>query len=102
MTLLIGVNNQYRGYAQDEYAVEFTALLEQAIQFGGGEPGRSIVLSIPDWGMTPFAGKDPRSAEKITAEATLIADYESCFTGEQMQKAMDVLSDSGLEIKDAS
>jgi hypothetical protein len=41
-------------------------------------------------------------SEKITAEATLIADYESCFTGEQMQKAMDVLSDNGLEIKDAS
>lgn len=59
VSLLIGVNNQYRGRAADEYHREFRALLEQANAFAGGAPGRVIVLSIPDWGVTPFAsGRD--------------------------------------------
>ncbi|HEY0272169.1 MAG TPA: SGNH/GDSL hydrolase family protein [Chitinophaga sp.] len=59
VTLLIGVNNQYRGRPVENYEPEFKALLEQAIAFAGGRPGRVIVLSIPDWGATPFAaGRD--------------------------------------------
>lgn len=59
VSLLIGVNNQYRGRDADEYHREFRALLERAIAFAGGESGRVIVLSIPDWGVTPFAsGRD--------------------------------------------
>ncbi len=59
VTLLIGVNNQYRGRASDQYRGEFRALLAQAIGFAGGVPARVIVVSIPDWGVTPFAaGKD--------------------------------------------
>ena len=59
VTLLIGVNNQYRGRSVDEYQKEFTALLDQAIVFANGHTGRVFVLSIPDWGVTPFAeGKD--------------------------------------------
>jgi lysophospholipase L1-like esterase len=55
VSLLIGVNNQYRGLALDEYCLEFDSLLEQAVQFAGGNQKRVIVLSIPDWGVTPFA-----------------------------------------------
>lgn len=55
VTLLIGVNNQYRGRSVDDYLPEFEALLKQAIQFAGNDPGHVIVLSIPDWGVTPFA-----------------------------------------------
>lgn len=59
VSLLIGVNNQYRGRDADEYHREFRALLERAIAFAGGEPAHVIVLSIPDWGVTPFAsGRD--------------------------------------------
>jgi len=59
VTLLIGVNNQYRGRGEDEYREQFRALLERAVAFAGGEPGRVVVLSIPDWGVTPFAeGRD--------------------------------------------
>jgi lysophospholipase L1-like esterase len=57
VSLLIGVNNQYRGYPQDTYRDEFAALLDQSITFAGGDANRVIVLSIPDWGVTPF-GKD--------------------------------------------
>jgi len=59
VSLLIGVNNQYRGRASAEYRAEFRALLRRAIGFAGGRPGRVLVLSIPDWGVTPFAnGRD--------------------------------------------
>ncbi|MCL4869599.1 MAG: SGNH/GDSL hydrolase family protein [Anaerolineae bacterium] len=59
VSLLIGVNNQYRGRDPSQYQLEFRQLLAKAITFAGGEPGRVIVLSIPDWGVTPFAeGRD--------------------------------------------
>ena len=58
VTLLIGVNNQYRGRTADEYRQQFHALLARAIAFAGSQPSRVIVLSIPDWGVTPFAKRD--------------------------------------------
>ena len=59
VTLLIGVNNQYRGRSVENFSMEFEALLQQAIQFAGGNKQRTFVLSIPDWGVTPFAeGRD--------------------------------------------
>lgn len=59
VTLLIGVNNQYRGRPVDEYKPQFENLLKQAIQFAGAKADHVIVLSIPDWGVTPFAaGRD--------------------------------------------
>jgi lysophospholipase L1-like esterase len=66
VSLLIGVNNQYRGRDLDEYRTQFAALLEQAIGLAGGDPQRVIVLSIPDWGVTPFAAN--RHAERVTSE----------------------------------
>jgi lysophospholipase L1-like esterase len=60
VTLLIGVNNQYRGKDIDNYDVEFTRLLEQAIELAGGKTGNVIVISIPDWGVTPFAADRDR------------------------------------------
>lgn len=67
-SLLIGVNNQYRGRGMDEYREQFAALLERAIGFVGGRANRVIVLSIPDWGVTPFAANDARGTERIGAE----------------------------------
>ncbi len=59
VSLLIGVNNQYRGYSLEVYAAEFKHLLEMAIGFAGGNAQHVLVLSIPDWGVTPFAeGRD--------------------------------------------
>ncbi|MCI1186619.1 GDSL-type esterase/lipase family protein [Hymenobacter sp. DH14] len=62
VSLLIGVNNQYRGQSLAQYRVEFRALLQQAIGFAGGRPGHVVVLSIPDWGQSPYGqrqGRDP-------------------------------------------
>lgn len=63
VSLLIGVNDQFRGATADAYAPRFERLLRLAIEFGGGRSGRVLVLSIPDWGVTPFA--DGRDREAI-------------------------------------
>jgi lysophospholipase L1-like esterase len=55
VSLCIGVNNQYRGRSTEEYAQQFEALLQQAIQLVGNNVQHVFVLSIPDWGVTPFA-----------------------------------------------
>ncbi len=66
VTLLIGVNNQYRGRSSEEYRAELKQLLDIAIKYTGGKNEHVFVLSIPDWGVTPFAeGKD---RGKIAAE----------------------------------
>ena len=55
VTLLIGVNNQYRGRSVESYQPEFETLLLRAIHYAGGNPEHVRVLSIPDWGVTPYA-----------------------------------------------
>lgn len=55
VTLLIGVNNQYQHRTQEEYADEFLILLNKAIQYAGNNKKRVIVLSIPDYSVTPYA-----------------------------------------------
>ena len=72
VTLLIGVNNQYRGRSVESYALDFEKMLQRAIAFARGNKAHVIVLSIPDWGVTPFAiskGVDP------TQVANQIDDY---------------------------
>jgi len=69
VSLLIGVNNQYRGYDINEYREGFVFLLNKAIEYTGGDANRVIVLSIPDWGVTPFAGS--RDSKKIATEINL-------------------------------
>lgn len=66
VSLLIGVNNQYRGRTPEEFKNQFEILLKMAIQFAAGNEKNVYVLSIPDWGVTPFA-KD-RDAKKIATE----------------------------------
>ncbi|MCH5718852.1 SGNH/GDSL hydrolase family protein [Niabella hibiscisoli] len=68
VTLLIGVNNQYRGYSPGQYRVEFTSLLQQAITFANGNKEKVYVLSIPDWGVTPFGKNSGRSITTIATE----------------------------------
>jgi len=55
VSLLIGVNNQYQGRSHEEYRQEFIDLLQQAISLARNDPLHVIVLSIPDWSVTPFA-----------------------------------------------
>lgn len=66
VTLLIGVNNQYRGRSLAEYEKQFAELSRQAIEFAGGNTRQVAVLSIPDWGVTPYAAG--RDRDKIARE----------------------------------
>lgn len=66
VSLLIGVNNQYRGQSISSYRTEFRGLLQTSILLAKGDAGKVVVLSIPDWGATPFA--QGRDREQISAE----------------------------------
>jgi len=81
VTLLIGVNNQYRGRDAEQYRGEFAALLRRAIGFAGGDAQKVIVVSIPDWGVTPFA--EGRDRAKIASEI----DRYNAINREETQRA---------------
>jgi lysophospholipase L1-like esterase len=78
VSLLIGVNNQYRGYDINEYREQFRFLLGRSIEYAGNDPNRVIVLSIPDWGVTPFAaGRDREQIAKDINAFNLVGWEES-------------------------
>ena len=66
VTLLIGVNDQYRGRPLSGYEEQFSRLLSRAVSLASGQPDRVLVLSIPDWGITPFGLASERQG--ISAE----------------------------------
>ncbi|MFY0254848.1 SGNH/GDSL hydrolase family protein [Chitinophaga sp. 30R24] len=80
VTLLIGVNNQYRGRSVTEYREEFAALLKKAIAFAGNRPGHVVVLSIPDWGVTPFAAD--RDQQQISREIDVYNAANKAIAGD--------------------
>lgn len=65
VTLLIGVNDQYRRGEAGAYAVELRAMLVRAVSLAGSRAERVILVSIPDWGVAAFAAEDPRGAAAI-------------------------------------
>ena len=88
VTLLIGVNNQYRGRSADEYAVQFEQLLQQAIGYAGGKNQHVIVLSIPDWGVTPFAADRVRI--KIAEEIDLFNSINKKIAAQYQVHYIDI------------
>jgi lysophospholipase L1-like esterase len=100
VTLLTGVNNQYRGRSADEFRIEFCRLLARAIAFSGGKPSNVVVLSIPDWGVTPFAeGKD---RNKIAAEIDEFNEIIRSETQKESANYIDVTVISRLAADDIS
>ncbi len=75
VTLLMGVNNQYRGLSIKDFAEDFDFLLKKAIHFSGEKPAHIMVLSIPDWSVTPFGIKSTRNgiSEEINAFNSICA-----------------------------
>lgn len=92
ITLLIGVNNQYRGRAVEEYKMEFEALLKQALQFAEGKKERVIVLSIPDYSVTPFAESLER--EKIAREIDLFNSVNKAVSIQYKVNYIDITPES--------
>ena len=78
VSLLIGVNNLYRGRPADEFRSEFRILLHDALRFANAKHDRVVVLSIPDWGATPFAeGRDRAAISALTDEFNGICQDEA-------------------------
>lgn len=84
ITLLIGVNNQYRGLPIDAYEYELKQLLDLAKDKGG----KIVVISIPDWGVTPFAAE--RDQEKIASELDVYNAINSRMAGEYGAGYVDI------------
>lgn len=61
VSLLIGVNNQYRGRSVENFKEGFTILLKKSIEYANYKKERVLVVSIPDWGVTPFAKNKNRT-----------------------------------------
>ena len=79
VSLLIGVNNQYRGRDIAEYREDFLFLLNKAIEYAGNDVNKVIVLSIPDWGVTPFA---------MGRNSTQIANEIDAFNAVNLEETM--------------
>lgn len=65
VSLLIGVNDQYRGLDTAGYRIRFTQLLQKAVQLAGNQANHVFVVSIPDYGVTPFGGGSARISKEI-------------------------------------
>lgn len=82
VSLLIGVNNQYRGQRPERYSQEFRDLLATATAFARQQPTHVLVLSIPDWGVTPFAqGRDRQQISREIDAFNAIARAEALAAG---------------------
>src|SRR5262245_17689417 len=94
VSLLIGVNNQYQGRDLEEYRSEFRGILARAVALAGAAPGRVIVVSIPDWGATPFARGRDRA--RIADEIDRFNDVNREETGRTGARYVDVTGLSSL------
>jgi len=100
VSLLIGVNNQYRGRDVGEYRIQFKQLLEQAISFAGDNINKVIVLSIPDWGVTPFASGQNR--DKIATKINQFNEINRYETEQKGIRYVDVTPFSRKALDDTS
>lgn len=100
VSLLIGVNNQYRGRSVAEYTQQFEALLQQAIGFAGRNEKHVFVISIPDWGVTPFA-KD-RNSVTIAHEIDSFNAVNKLFAEKYNVNYIDITPGTRLAANDTS
>jgi len=100
VSLLIGVNNQYRGRDIEEYREQFVFLLNKSIEYAGGDSNRVFVLSIPDWGVTPFASG--RDAEQIAKEIDTLNAVNKTETEKAGVHYIDVTPISREVVNDSS
>ncbi len=98
VTLLIGVNNQYQGRSLDEYKDQFTQLLQQSIQLAGYRAGRVIVLSIPDYSVTPFAAASDKAA--IAAQIDLFNAANKAISVQFQVQYLDITAASRMAAND--
>lgn len=99
VTLLVGVNDQYRGWPLERTRAQFVRLLDRAVELAGA-PSRVLVLSVPDWGVTPFARGRDRA--RIAAEIDALNAMEREEVARVGAVWLDVTPTSRLAATDAS
>ncbi len=105
VTLQIGVNDQYRARSLSEFAVEFEPVLRRAVALSGGKPTRVVVVSIPDWGATPFAkGSDgaaiTRSIEEYNEHARTLVEARQARWVDVTTTSRRMQADPALVVSD--
>ncbi len=78
VSLLIGVNNQYRNQSVERYRTEFRDLLDTSVKFAKGNKNRVFVLSTPDWGVSPFGKSSDRAEVAREIDAFNAVAQEEC------------------------
>ncbi|MGB0592360.1 MAG: SGNH/GDSL hydrolase family protein [Myxococcota bacterium] len=100
VTLLIGVNNQFQGRPLEAYQEDLEVLLERAVALSAGRPERVVMVSIPDYGVTPFAAGPGAAA--ISAELDLFNAAAQVLAEEAGVHWVDIVDISRLAAEDAS
>jgi hypothetical protein len=96
VTLLIGVNNQYRGRSVESFEVDFEKMIQRAIAFARGKKERVLVLSIPDWGVTPFATEKGVDATKVANEINGYNEAKKAICDKYAVTFIDITADYRL------
>ncbi|WP_072361513.1 SGNH/GDSL hydrolase family protein [Chitinophaga sancti] len=99
VTLLIGVNDQYRGFPVDSYTPWFTKLLERAISYAGGKANHVVVISVPDWGVTPYA--EGRDRDEIAGQIDLYNEANKAIAKKYKAKYLNITPDTRDVMQDA-
>ncbi len=102
VTLLIGVNNQYRNYPIDQYEKEFEQLLSNSIQYTGGISENVFVVSIPNYGVTPFATEKNLDESKIGSEIDTYNSIAQKITDSKNANFVDITQGSKKAKEDLS
>jgi lysophospholipase L1-like esterase len=100
VSLLIGVNNQYRGYDIGIFENEFDSLLRMAIEFAKGKSENVFVVSIPDWGAMPFA--EGRDRDQIRKEIDQYNQLKKQITASYNVQYFDITPISRDAVNDTS
>ncbi len=98
VTLLIGVNDQYQGVDTGTYAIRFTQLLQTSVALARNNKAHVIVLSIPDYGVTPFGGGNA----SISAQIDIFNSINKRITSANGIAYLDVTTMSRAAANDAT
>lgn len=100
VTLLIGVNNQYRGESKEKYRKEFKELLQTALGFANGNKAGVFVVSIPDWGLTPYGLESGRDISTVSSDIDAFNAINKEETLSQGISYTDITPGSRLVVSD--
>lgn len=102
VSLLIGVNDQYRNYDSTKYEQRFEKLLQKAISLAGKDASKVFVISIPDWGVTDYAKNKKMDAQKVATEIDYYNKINKQITLKYKVRYFDITSISRKAVSDKS